>query len=179
VTPATLAEPFAEFRERGRERLAAEQPDAVEFERSVDLRYRGQSFELSVPVPDGGVDAATLETLAARFHDRHRERYGHAYPDEPVELVTVRLRARGVVETPDLRPAATDGTVADARRERRQVTFDGEAVETAIYDRTRLPVGGSFDGPAVVEGPESTVVVRPGQRARVDEYASLLVEVAP
>jgi N-methylhydantoinase A len=179
VTPATLAEPFAEFRERGRERLAAEQPDAVEFERSVDLRYRGQSFELSVPVPDGGVDAATLETLAARFHDRHRERYGHAYPDEPVELVTVRLRARGVVETPDLRPAATDGTVADARRERRPVTFDGEAVETAIYDRTRLPVGGSFDGPAVVEGPESTVVVRPGQRARVDEYASLLVEVAP
>jgi N-methylhydantoinase A len=59
------------------------------------------------------------------------------------------------------------------------VTFDGEAVETPVYDRTQLPVDGSFDGPAVVEGPESTVVVRPGQRAHVDEYASLLVEVAP
>ena len=179
VRPSTLADAFAEFRERGRKRLATEEPETVAFERSVDLRYRGQSFELSVPVPDGPVEEATLATLAERFHERHRERYGHADPGEPVELVTVRLRARGVVQTPDLHPEPVAGSVAEARRERRSVTFDGEAVETPVYDRTQLPVDGSFDGPAVVEGPESTVVVRPGQRAHVDEYASLLVEVAP
>jgi N-methylhydantoinase A len=179
VRPSTLADAFAEFRERGRERLATEEPEAVAFERSVDLRYRGQSFELSVPVPDGPVEEAMLTTLAERFHERHRERYGHADPGEPVELVTVRLRARGVVQTPNLHAESVAGSVAEARREHRSVTFDGEAVETPVYDRTQLPVDGSFDGPAVVEGPESTVVVRPGQRAHVDEYASLLVEVAP
>jgi len=180
VTPATLADAFAEFRERGRERLDAEDlgPDRMQFERTVDLRYAGQSFELSVPVPSGDLDEAALATVVDRFNDRHRQRYGHAYPEEPVELVTVRLRARGVVETPDLRPSTTAGTAADARRERRPVMFDGEFHETAVYDREALPTGTSFDGPAVVEGAESTVVVRPDQSARVDEYGSIIVEVA-
>ncbi len=147
------------------------------FERTVDLRYAGQSFELSVPVPAGELGRDTLATVVDRFHDRHRQRYGHAYPEEPVELVTIRLRARGGVETPDLHPAATAGTVADARRERRAVTFDGDPVETAVYDRDALPTGATFDGPAVIEGAESTVVVRPEQDARVDEYGSIVVEV--
>lgn len=174
-----LAETFAEFREQGRGRLAAEglDPARQEFERSVDLRYEGQSFELRVPVPED-LDAAALGTVAERFHERHRQRYGHASPDEPVELVTVRLRARGVVATPDLRPAEAGGTVTDARRETRPVTFDGEARETPVYEREELPTGGEFDGPAVVEGSGSTAVVRPGQAARVDEYGSLVVEVA-
>ncbi len=180
VTPETLTDAFADFRERGRGRLAVEDPDAdrMAFERSVDVRYEGQSFELSVSVPDGTIDGETLDAIAERFHDRHRQRYGHAYPEEPVELVTVRMRARGVVETPDLHPADVDGTVEGARRERRTVTFDGEGVETAIYDRSRLPTGAEFGGPAVVEGAESTVVVRPGQSARVDEFGSLVVEVS-
>jgi len=179
VAPETLAESFAEFRERGRTRLEAESldPERMSFERTVDLRYEGQSFDLSVPVPAGDLDEATLGTVVDRFHDRHRRRYGHAYPEEPVELVTIRLRARGVVESPDLRPAATDGTVADARRERRPVMFDGEYVESAVYVRESLPAGATFDGPAVVEGGESTVVVRPGQSARVDEHGSIVVEV--
>jgi len=179
VTPATLADAFADFRERGRDRLAAEDlaADRMAFERSVDMRYAGQSFELSVPVPEGEIDAATLSTVVDRFHERHRQRYGHAYADEPVELVTVRLRARGVVSTPDLAADEGDGTVADARRERRPVTFDGEAVETPVYDRELLPTGGEFDGPAIVEGGESTVVVRPGQRVEVDDYGSIVVEV--
>jgi len=181
VDPETLAEPFAEFRSRGRDRLAAESQtgEDVVFERSADLRYAGQSFELTVPVPEGEIDEATLDAIVERFHAKHRKRYGHAYEDEPVELVTLRLRARGVVETPDLRPEPVDGSVDDAVRETRDVVYDGRTHATRIYDRGSLPTGANFDGPAVVEGRESTVVVHPEQEARVDEYGTLLVEVNP
>ncbi|WP_435358500.1 hydantoinase/oxoprolinase family protein [Haloarchaeobius sp. DFWS5] len=179
VTPGPLTETFATFRKRGTAQLASADidPEQMRFERSVDMRYAGQSFDLTVPVPDEEIGAETLTTVVERFHDRHRQRYGHAYTDEPVELVTVRLRARGVVETPDLHPDAVDGTTEDAIAETRPVVYDGETHETRVYDRKQLPTGGSFDGPAVVEGPESTVVIHPGQSAEIDEYGTLLVEV--
>jgi N-methylhydantoinase A len=179
VDPAALGARFDEFATEGREQLQSEglPPRRMRFEPSVDLRYAGQSFELSVPIP-ADVDAAAIETVRERFHERHRQRYGHAYPDEPVELVTLRLRARGVVETPDLSPTARDGTVADARVETRPVVYDGETHETAVYDRPQLPTDSSFDGPAVVEGVESTTVVHPGQHVTVDADANLVVEVA-
>jgi N-methylhydantoinase A len=179
VDPGTLADEFERLRERGVDELADEGfgPDRRAIERTVDLRYAGQSFDLSVDVPDGGVDGETLATLAERFHERHRERYGHADPDEPVELVAVRLRARGLVEPPDLAAPAEGGSADDAVRETRPVGFDGAFRDTRVYDRSRLPAGASFDGPAVVEGAESTVVVHPGQRARVDDDGNVVVEV--
>jgi N-methylhydantoinase A len=172
---------FEAFAERGRERLADEELPAerMQFERSLDLRYEGQSFELSVPAPDGDLEEDALETVADRFHERHRQRYGHAYEDEPIELVTIRLRARGVVETPDLRPSRAGGSVDDAIVETREVVFDGEGTDARVYDREALPTETEFEGPAVVEGGESTVVVRPGQHARVDEFGSIVVEVDP
>jgi len=177
VSPSGLQAEFDRFVDQGRQRLAEERlpDDRMRFERSLDLRYAGQSFELSVPVPDGDIDPETLSTVADRFHDRHRKRYGHAYEDEPIELVTLRLSARGVVETPDLRPSESGGTIEDAIDSRRDVVFDGTGHETPIYDRTALPIGTEFDGPAVVAGPESTVVVRPGQHAQMNEYGSIIV----
>jgi N-methylhydantoinase A len=178
VAPGDLADAFAEFRADGRERLAEEGFPAARrrFERSVDLRYRGQSFDLSVAVPDA-LDEAALSTVADRFHDAHERRYGHAARDEPLELVTVRLRARGVVRDPDLRPAPVDGDTEDAVRATRPVTFDGRERETRVYDRDRLPTGATLAGPAVVEGGESTVVVGPEDAVRVDDYGTLRVEV--
>jgi len=178
VSPRTLRDAFDGMRDEGDERLAAEgiaEENRV-FERTADLRYVGQSFEVSVPMPEGDVDAEALETVVERFHDRHERRYGHADPGEPVELVTLRMRARGVVETPDLSAPTTEGTVADAVREVREVAYDDGVHDTEIYDRTLLPTGSSFEGPAVVEGPESTVVVHPGQSVIVDPDGNLVVE---
>jgi len=177
VDPADLAAAFDSFVDEGRAQLGAETlaEEAMRFEPSVDLRYVGQSFELSVPVPRE-IDASTPSTLRERFHERHRQRYGHAYPEEPVELVTLRLRARGVVETPDLGAARVEGTVDDAERATRSVVYDGDRFDTPVYDRTRLPSGATFDGPAVVEGRESTTVVHPGQRVEVDSDGNLVVE---
>ena len=178
VDAATVAGAFADLRAEGDDELAGEgiAPERREFERVADLRYAGQSFDVSVPVPEGEIDADALETIEERFHDRHESRYGHADPEEPVELVTLRLHARGVVDSPSTAAVSTAGTVADAVAERREVRFDGDAYDVPIYDRALLPAGGAFDGPAVVEGPESTVVLRPGQSAGVDPDGTLVVD---
>jgi N-methylhydantoinase A len=176
VDPAALAAAFERFEARGRDRLAAEDlaPGAVEFTRTLDLRYEGQSFELSVDVPGEEVDEATLLRTAARFHERHEERYGYASPEEPLELVTVRLQARGVVDPPELDPPAGSGKAAPV--EERTATFDGTDHATPVYRRDDLTAGTTFDGPALVEGVESTTVVFPSQHARVDRLGNLVVE---
>ncbi|WP_433632653.1 hydantoinase/oxoprolinase family protein [Halomicrococcus sp. NG-SE-24] len=181
VDPAELAETFAGFEQEGRGRLdeAAVPDDQMRFERSLDLRYVGQSFELSVPIPEGDLNEESIETIEERFHERHEQRYGHAYPEEPIELVTIRLRSRGVIEPPALTADRASGSADDALHETRDVVFDGESIETSIYNGTRLPPDSEFDGPAIVEGAESTTVVPPEQRARVDEYGNLIVEVFP
>lgn len=181
VDPAELADAFADFERKGRDRLSEEAlpEERMRFERTVDLRYVGQSFELSVPVPDGDLDAASLEGMGQRFHERHEQRYGHAYPDEPLELVTIRLRSRGLVDPPALAADRTEGTVEGALRGTREVVYGGTAHETRVYEGGRLSPGAEFDGPAIVEGAESTTVVPPEQRVRVDEYGNLLVEVFP
>lgn len=182
VNADDLEATFAEFETRGRRRLRDEgfDDDALQFDRALDMRYRGQSFDLHVPVPSP-IDPDSLAAIARQFHEHHAQRYGHAAPDEPLELVTIRLRARGVVDPPALqRSSAVEATsVSEAVRERRSVVFAGRPHDTPIYDRRRLPNGGSFDGPAVVEGPESTVVVQPGQRVDIDDYGNLVVEVDP
>jgi N-methylhydantoinase A len=196
VDPDVLAETFIEFADQGRHRLADESPAEIRLEPSLDLRYVGQSYELSVPVPEAAprrrgavseaagdsgtlsLDADDLDAVADRFHERHRDRYGHASPDEPLELVTIRLRTRGVVEPPAIEPARTEGDPDDAIRTTRVVGFDGTDHETPVYDRDRLPAGATFEGPAVVEGSESTTVVRPGQQVRVADDGTMLVEVA-
>jgi N-methylhydantoinase A len=144
-------------------------------ERFADLRYAGQSFDLRVPVPDD-LDRASLDRLVDRFHGRHEERYGYAAPGEAVEFVTARVRARRVVEPPDVTPDDPDGTVADAVREERTVRFDRDR-ETPVYDRSRLPAGATLSGPAVIEGGQTTAVLRPGDAATVDADGTLRVEV--
>ncbi|ERH13511.1 MAG: N-methylhydantoinase A/acetone carboxylase, beta subunit [halophilic archaeon J07HB67] len=111
VDHAALRARFGELAETGRERLRAADHEGIRLERSLELRYAGQSFELRVPVPDPETTTpeSFRETVRGRFHDRHRQRYGHADPETPLELVTVRLRARGVVEPPSLATDDRDG----------------------------------------------------------------------
>lgn len=179
VDTADLRSIYEDFTEQGREELtdAGLSDEQHYFERRVDLRYAGQAFELSIPIPDSDLDTSTLETTAERFHERHEQRYGHAYRDEPIELVTIRLRARGVVETPDLRATRETGTIEDAITETRTVRYAGDDYETRIYERDALPTDSQFEGPAIVESDESTATIHPGQQVRIDEYGNLLVEV--
>lgn len=135
--------------------------------RSVDLRYRGQGYELTVPW--GG------DTLGA-FHSAHNVRYGYSDSNREVELVTVRLRAtvEAAAEAPS--PEALDITPALPEPiDERPVIFDGESLSATVYERDSLARGSRFAGPAIVVEYSSTTVVPPDWHAEVDEYGNLIL----
>ncbi|WP_248897187.1 hydantoinase/oxoprolinase family protein [Haloplanus halobius] len=177
VDPADLQLRFERLERERRERLEGEGYPAERrrFERAVDLRYRGQSFDLRVPVPGDELDGDALDAIAERFHERHERRYGHASPDEPIELVTIRSRARGLVDPPDL-SMDCGGETDPVPRTTRKTVMDDERRATPVYDRAALGVGATLDGPAVVEGVESTAVVPPGATATVDDLGNVVIE---
>ena len=183
VSPTTLSTMFTEFISDGRAQLDAEgiSPDQMCFERSVDLRYAGQSFELSISVPPGEIDTETLSVIESRFHSAHERRYGHADKTKPLELVTVRTRARGSTTEPDLTVTTpeTNTAVSDAVIETRSVWFDGQQRETPVYDRSQLPPENTLTGPAIIDDAQSTTVIRPEQTAEIDTYGSVIIEINP
>jgi N-methylhydantoinase A len=145
------------------------------FVRELDLRYVGQSTELTVTAP------ASLHDAVEAFHLRHEARYGFAAREDAVEIVTARIVAIGTTPKPRLAASESEtpgAPAASALRERRPV-FDGRAfVETPVYARTALEPGNTFAGPAVIEQYDATTYVAPGWNARVDRYSNLVLEHA-
>jgi len=146
-------------------------------ERELDLRYVGQSYELSVPL-ETPLTSEAVQAAVDAFHDAHRQRYGHADPEEPVEAVAVRVRGTVSTSSPDLpTEPPTDAPLDDAILERRPVWFTADGpVETTAYDRKHLHHGHAFDGPAIVHQYDTTVVVPPGWHAAVDATGCLALE---
>jgi N-methylhydantoinase A len=136
-------------------------------ERLADLRYRGQSYELTV----GG---ATPQALALAFHAAHERRYGYRDDEEVVEIVAVRLIASVVGETPQIRegPEPAGHPVFG----RRPLLLDREWQDAQVYARAGMGVGSEVRGPAVVEFAEATCLVRPGWSGAVDEVGTLILQ---
>jgi N-methylhydantoinase A len=156
-----------EGRFEGMEEAATGDLAGPEYTRRADLRYRGQSFELTV-------EADSLKKLEERFHASHEQRYGYRMEDESVELVNLRLIATVPVEKPELEEPA--GEEEGAEGDPRQTDFDGEWQEVPVFDRERMGEGSEVSGPAIVEFKESTCVVRPGWRGAVDGVGNLVLE---
>ncbi|PSQ62183.1 MAG: 5-oxoprolinase [Halobacteriales archaeon SW_8_66_22] len=135
-------------------------PDRAAVVRRADLRYDGQSHELTVGVPDP-FDPATV---ADRFHAAHERARGYRLGEEPIELVTLRLTATLPGETPEI---SHEGQSSEPV-EQRDASFGGTFRETPVYERESVPAGAAIDGPAIFEGGESTVVVPPGWRTTAD-----------
>ena len=146
--------------------------------RLADVRYQGQGYELEVPVAAGEVAAAQLAGVVERFHQAHQKQYGYANRENAVQLVNLRVTALARVPQPQRAPEPLDGESNPARalKGQRDVWFTDRFVPTAIYDRTQLRAGDTLDGPAVVEQLDSTTVVWPGARARVDAWRNLVLE---
>ena len=161
---------FREMEEEGRAALEAEgvEPHAMGFQRQMDLRYRGQSYELTVDVPaDGGGLGGCVEA----FHLRHEEIYGYSAPKEPVEVINLRLRAIGRTPKPSLaRLGQVSGKPTPSMR--RLAYFEGPDswVETPVYSRGDLGSGVVFEGPVIIEQYDSTTVVYPGWVVSVDDF---------
>jgi N-methylhydantoinase A len=147
---------------------------------TVDMRYAGQNYELSVPLPAGDIGATALEALAEGFAAAHRRLYGFTADEEPIQLVTFRAEATGCVPKAELRPLPDTGPdPSRALLGRRDVWLREAAgfVSCPLYDRDRLRPGNRIDGPAVVEQMDATTFLPPGTVATVDPYLSLVMEL--
>jgi N-methylhydantoinase A len=178
-----LKKEFAALRGKAEENFRSEAwQGAVRYQRSVDVRYRGQGYELPIPF---------TTNLIPDFRREHQRRYGYNYPARVLELVTLRLRA--IVKSP--RPIhAYEGTavlpsraqlgsgdgkkfsVAGRMPRHTQVFFDGKKLATAIHTRDLLQTGRTHSGPAVISEYSATTIVPPRTRFRIDKAGNLLIE---
>ena len=159
----TIAETLSALEDDVESRVAATDTEPT-VEHAADLRYRGQSFELTVPI----ARPVDTETVRADFHDAHESTSGYRM-DEPVDCVTLRATAVAERESPtvDYEPEGP------ARTGSREAFFDGRFVETPIYNRGGIGVDQSISGPAVLEADESTTVVPPNWAATVSTDGTL------
>jgi N-methylhydantoinase A len=146
--------------------------DEAQLQRSADMRYAGQSFELAVDLPPGRLTGAHLAQL---FHTRYEAVYGYSDPDTRVEVVNVRGSVVGhVIKPQSARIAAQQGRPVP--RESRLVRLGVGDLLVDVYDRVDLGAGARFDGPAIVEQYDTTTFVTPGWSLHVDQYGSLVAE---
>jgi N-methylhydantoinase A len=143
--------------------------DRIRVERFLDMRYRGQSYELTIPF---------IEKFASAFHDFHKMTYGYSSEAAKLEIVNIRVRGIGVTEPPPLRtqPLGNEDP-ADALLETRPVIFDGGERSTPFYRAEALRPGNRIPGPAVVVRTDTTVLIGVTDMARVDGFENLVIEV--
>lgn len=156
--------------------------DQLRLEFTIDIRYLGQGYELTIPLgTKSSVSDAGIIEARARFDAIHEQTFGHAAPDEDAEAVNYRLRASAVVPKASLKKREPGTTSVDvARVGERPVCFDSSArpVACPVYDRDLLEPSHEFDGPAIVDQLDSTTVVYPGQHARVDDYLNIVIKIS-
>ena len=155
-------------------------PAQIWHQRAADIRYVGQGHEIQVPFPGGRLDSESIPGIVRSFEETYRRLYERLSESVPLEIINwrvisssppplVRLQATGVEQ------AAT----STARKGSRKAYFPelGGYVDTPVYDRYGLPPGSGFDGPAIIEERESTVIVGPDCRFRIDEQLNLIVKL--
>jgi len=167
----------ASFRELARKGLTEMREDgfpadAIVLERSLDMRYFGQSFEINIPFGPKGASG-----LEAEFHREHQKLYSYVHPHSQVEIVNIRVKARGVSEKIKLRKTASPPrpSSAQALLKRQAMTYEGKKYAGAVYDRARLDPGAVIVGPALVMDFGSTTFLPPRYRLRVDGYFNLIL----
>ncbi|MCL2429496.1 MAG: hydantoinase/oxoprolinase family protein, partial [Alphaproteobacteria bacterium] len=178
---APAAQAFADLRDAGLAALKRDGLSDATFNFAADLRYRGQEHTIAVPVagPDDMVGAAAV--ARQRFNAQHDRRYGHAAPDQSIEIVNLRL----VVTVPRIDDAISGWLRASfeagpaAPVERRAVVYGDPAhpVEALILWRPGLAAGSEIKGPAVIEEPNSTTFVPPGDHAVIDRWGNIVIRL--
>jgi N-methylhydantoinase A len=146
---------------------------------SADLRYRGQAYEVNIPVPNVLDNAEDLANLVARFNGEHSRRYGYCSEGGSVEIVNMRVTVIGNLTMPRMvaYPQTHSEDPGTALLEERNVYFHGSMIRTAVYLAGRLQPGHVIKGPAIIQDTGSTTVLFPGQTAGVDPYRNLIVRL--
>jgi N-methylhydantoinase A len=177
VDPGEVEDAFARLEAEARERLEAEgiPEDRMTLRRTIDMRYVGQWRSLAIEV-EGPVEA--LDDAVEAFHREHEREHAYRRDDTPVEIYQINLQAVGETRKAELPSHERDGDRPEAGGTR-DVRFagQGEPVETPVYERSALPAGARFEGPALVDQLDSTVLVPPGVRCEVDEWLNIRMEI--
>ena len=152
-------------------------PDQLKIDRSLDMRYEGQSYELNIPYFTEKLDPANaVQALIKGFHAAHEHRFGYARDDAPVEVVNLRLTATGKTDKPPIQPLPiADADPSEAFTVQSPVIFDGEARPTDFYRREALQPGNQIAGPAIITEFSATTVLPPDFSAVVDAYQNLIL----
>jgi N-methylhydantoinase A len=161
-----------------REEVAA---DRRSLQAVVDMRYASQNYELRVPIETDGLTLRPPEaaTLRSAFFAAHDQAYGFHNPNDPVDVVAVRLTAIGRLPSPGMPSSNDDATTTPTPVEVRDVWFfDSDPVRTPVYDRATFAAATVIEGPAVIDQFDATTLVFPGDVARVDDALNILMEVA-
>ncbi|MEA2524750.1 MAG: N-methylhydantoinase, partial [Thermomicrobiales bacterium] len=178
-----VSERFGEMEREGFEilRSAGARDVDIVMTRTAELRYVGQGHQVSVSVPSGLLDDAAGPLLEARFEEVYRALYGRVATGNPVEAINWRLVASAPTpEVPLHRPARpSTGQAPNPRKGARSAFLpESRSFESVpVYDRYALAAGATFEGPAIVEERESTVVVGPGAQVEIDDLLNLVVKL--
>jgi N-methylhydantoinase A len=175
VSAEKLNDGFGRLERQCRDALGA----GTEIKRLVGMRFRQQVHEVEVEVPPGTVDAAGVDALVDRFEERYERLYGKgtALRSSGVEFIVLRVEGSAPVRKPKpAKLAARNGVLKPVSL--REVYFYGKGfAETRVYRAEDLDPGAKFDGPAIVERPDTTIVVGIGQSAEVDPYGNLVLHL--
>lgn len=167
-----LAREYADLAKRIEEELAKATPGDIILERILDMRYRGQRFDLRVELPDGDIDTELMAEAFARFHAEHRKTYGRAGNDDMIEIVNVRVRGR-VPNTVTIEQALVSEPNSTFGPTERMCRFDDE-MSTPVISRFHLTEE-PRRGPLVIEDMDSTTLVPPGADAHLDRFHNIII----
>jgi N-methylhydantoinase A len=138
------------------------------------MRYVGQSYEIEVAVEPAWLTGGDAGALLAAFHAAHERIYGHADHEAPAEIVNLRVQLRATRPKVPLAEIAA-GPVDPAPRQTRRIWLDGRPTTARVFDRAALGRGARIAGPAIVEQPDTTVLVPGDYAGEVDKFGNLLL----
>jgi len=182
LDPAAIEAHYRRMEDEARAALAEQgfAAGAIDLVRTADLKVKGQTYELSLPMPGRGpVDAHAIQALLDAFARLYRSRYAFFFDGEPIEVVNLRVAALGRNPPVELARRAPDGAdPARARKGERPVYFERQGfVRSAVYDRDRLRPQHRVAGPAVIEEETSSTLVPPGFAAVVLDDGGLSIPI--
>ena len=146
---------------------------AATFNPAADMRYVGQSYEIEVPIDPAWLAPGGAPAVLAAFHRAHERAFGHADREAPAEIVNLRVQLRAARPRVPLREVAAGA--APKPRAARRIWLDGRPTEAAVFERADLGAGARLAGPAIIEQPDTTVLVPAGHTGEVDRFGNLML----
>lgn len=184
IDAARINEPFDRLEGAGRAAMRENNvaDENIRIQRTLELRYRQQVNEVTVPVKNGALESPDIDRVVDDFEKKYEGLYGEGtgVREAGIEIVTFRVDVTGLLAKPAMSPESPPyGRVEDARTGTRQVYFRETAgfIPTTIYLGERLPSGAEVEGPAIIEHSGTTIVVGPSQTARIDEGLNTIIEL--